>query len=378
MTTTSAIPAIPAMIFDRLSSCFCSGVLLARVVDSRSAMWPISVFIPVAVTTTSPRPRVTEVFMYAMLVRSPSGDLVTRHRLGRLGDRQALARQRRLLDLKRRCNGDPAVGRDPVARLHQDHVSGDQLLGVDLDRLAVATDAGDRLHHLREGLDALLGLRLLPQSDDRVEDGQARQDDGRRGVPGHQLVDHGGASSTSCMKSWYWRTNAWQPRFLLRCGQPVRAMGPEPLAASPAPRPCPGSTSSSLATIEASTAYQDRDVGPSLVAMPVSSLGGVIVTHALGMDPWSPALEPWSSLASSSPSMRPSGLRTAFGRASSHVDGARGSGAADLSAGGPALRIALGLRLPRSLALHDDERLLEGPVVAFVVRRPEGLVPAIR
>ena len=34
-------------------------------------MWPISVCIPVAVTTTSPRPRVTEVFMYAMQVRSP-------------------------------------------------------------------------------------------------------------------------------------------------------------------------------------------------------------------------------------------------------------------------------------------------------------------
>ena len=36
-------------------------------------MWPISVPMPVAVTTISPRPRVTEVFMYAMQIRSPSG-----------------------------------------------------------------------------------------------------------------------------------------------------------------------------------------------------------------------------------------------------------------------------------------------------------------
>ena len=36
-------------------------------------MWPTSVAIPVAVTTNSPAPRVTEVFMYTMPARSPSG-----------------------------------------------------------------------------------------------------------------------------------------------------------------------------------------------------------------------------------------------------------------------------------------------------------------
>ena len=36
-------------------------------------MWPTSVAIPVAVTTKSPEPRVTLVFMYTMSVRSPSG-----------------------------------------------------------------------------------------------------------------------------------------------------------------------------------------------------------------------------------------------------------------------------------------------------------------
>ena len=72
-TKTRATPAMEAMILDRPSSCFCSGVLSVSVFASRSAMWPISVSMPVPVTTSSPRPRVTAVFMYATQVRSPSG-----------------------------------------------------------------------------------------------------------------------------------------------------------------------------------------------------------------------------------------------------------------------------------------------------------------
>ena len=52
-----------AMILDRASSCFCSGVFSDSVAASIPAIWPISVSIPVAVITISPRPRVTEVFM---------------------------------------------------------------------------------------------------------------------------------------------------------------------------------------------------------------------------------------------------------------------------------------------------------------------------
>ena len=62
-TSTSAMPAIVAMIFDNASSCFWSGVLLDSVLASMWAMWPISVSMPVAVTISSPRPRVTDVFM---------------------------------------------------------------------------------------------------------------------------------------------------------------------------------------------------------------------------------------------------------------------------------------------------------------------------
>ena len=50
-----------------------SGVLTARCAWSIPEMRPTSVAIPVAVTTNSPAPRVTAVFMYTMQARSPSG-----------------------------------------------------------------------------------------------------------------------------------------------------------------------------------------------------------------------------------------------------------------------------------------------------------------
>ncbi len=66
-----ASPAIPAIRTVSRSSCFWSGVLSASVLLSSSAIWPISVSMPVPVTIISPRPRVTAVCMKAMLTRSP-------------------------------------------------------------------------------------------------------------------------------------------------------------------------------------------------------------------------------------------------------------------------------------------------------------------
>ena len=126
---------------------------------------------------SSPRPRVTDVFMYAM-----------HDRVGGLPDREALARQRRFLDLHGRGEADPSVSRNQVARFDEDDVAGHQLLGVDLHRLPISANPGDRLHHLREGLDALLGLGLLAQADHGVEDREPSQHDGGTGVSGDELV----------------------------------------------------------------------------------------------------------------------------------------------------------------------------------------------
>ena len=71
--TSSATSAIHRIWWVSVSSCRVSGVLSAFSACSRPEMWPTSVAIPVAVTTNSPAPRVTLVFMYTMSVRSPSG-----------------------------------------------------------------------------------------------------------------------------------------------------------------------------------------------------------------------------------------------------------------------------------------------------------------
>ena len=71
--TTRAQPAIRKICLVSLSSWRVSGDLAAFSACSIPEMWPTSVAIPVAVTTNSPAPRVTLVFMYTMSVRSPSG-----------------------------------------------------------------------------------------------------------------------------------------------------------------------------------------------------------------------------------------------------------------------------------------------------------------
>ena len=109
---------------------------------SSPEIWPTSVAIPVAVTTNSPDPRVTLVFMYTMSVRSPSGVSACRHRVGALRDRQALPGQRGLGDLQRGRPQQPAVRRHDVARLDRHDIAGDQLLGGDLPQLAVAHAPG--------------------------------------------------------------------------------------------------------------------------------------------------------------------------------------------------------------------------------------------
>ncbi len=60
---TSARPAIVTSCLVSFSSCVVSGDLLSSWPCSIPEMWPTSVAIPVDVTTSSPVPRVTLVFM---------------------------------------------------------------------------------------------------------------------------------------------------------------------------------------------------------------------------------------------------------------------------------------------------------------------------
>ena len=76
-TAVTIPPAIIARLRESRSSCFWSGVFSLDVDRRRSANWPTSVSIPVAVTTISPRPRLIVVFMNAMFNRSPIPTLST-------------------------------------------------------------------------------------------------------------------------------------------------------------------------------------------------------------------------------------------------------------------------------------------------------------
>ena len=76
-----------------------SGVTSSLVRWSMPLMWPTSVAMPVATTTIVPAPRVTWVFMNARSTRSPSAES-SADGLDLLGDRDALAGQRRLVDLE--------------------------------------------------------------------------------------------------------------------------------------------------------------------------------------------------------------------------------------------------------------------------------------
>ncbi len=90
-----------------------------------------------------------------------------RHRLGALGDGQALPGQRRLVDLQR-------------GRRHQpDDIAGNQLPGGDLRELAVPPHLGLDDHHLLQGGDGRGGLPLLLQAFDRVEQRQQDQQQAR-------------------------------------------------------------------------------------------------------------------------------------------------------------------------------------------------------
>ena len=91
-TTTITAPAIMARV--RLSAAIwrCSGVGSGSASCSIPAIRPISVSIPVAVTTSSACPRVTVVFMNTTVLRSPSAASGVDLRRRRLADRLRLAR----------------------------------------------------------------------------------------------------------------------------------------------------------------------------------------------------------------------------------------------------------------------------------------------
>ena len=98
-----------------------------------------------------------------------------------------------LLNFKGCRNKKAAIRRNTVARLHQHNVSRHQLLGLNLNCLAIAAHTCDAFHGFGQRRQAGLSFGLTTQSQDRVEDSQPDQHQGGFPFSGEDLVDDGRA-----------------------------------------------------------------------------------------------------------------------------------------------------------------------------------------
>ena len=163
--------------FESPSSWRCSGVGPGSSPLSSSATRPISVRMPVSVTTSSARPRTTVVFMNAEPGAVAEGGLGVGHGRGPLLDRHRLAGQRGLVDRQVRRHHQAAVGRDPVAGLEQHDVAGHELVGGDLDDPVVAPHPDPAHQHLLQGVEGVGGLGLLDVAEHGVDQQHHADDD---------------------------------------------------------------------------------------------------------------------------------------------------------------------------------------------------------
>ena len=91
-------------------------------------------------------------------------------------DGHGLAGKGGLLDLHRGALEHAAVGRDGVARLEHDHVTGHELGARQVHELAVAQHLGLRRAHLLQCLESFLALGLLNHAQHRVDDNDEHDD----------------------------------------------------------------------------------------------------------------------------------------------------------------------------------------------------------
>ena len=99
-------------------------------------------------------------------------------RVGVLVRWHRLAGQRRLLDAQVDGLDQAQVGRYAVARAQAHDVARHQVVGLDLGPLTVAPGMGMHREHLADAGERLLGLALLDEADDGVDDHHAEDDAG--------------------------------------------------------------------------------------------------------------------------------------------------------------------------------------------------------
>ncbi len=93
-------------------------------------------------------------------------------------DRHGLAGEKRLVDEQAACAQQAQVGRDLVASFEKHDVARHEIPHCDLRALPVAKNEGTGSDHAANGVERLLGLALLDEADDGVDD-HDRGDHGR-------------------------------------------------------------------------------------------------------------------------------------------------------------------------------------------------------
>ena len=193
--------------------------------------------------------------MKAMQRRSPRPTSAFDGR-GVLERRRALPGQGRLLDLERGRHQQPPVGRDAVARLDEHDVARHQLLGVDLDRHAVAPHAGDVLEHLLQRGQARLGLRLRRRPSTALKTVRPTSTSVVPASPVTTWLTTAAPTRMICMKSWYWRTKACSPDSAFLAASTLEPCSCRRRSTSAADSPRAGSTSRRVATSSGESWYQ--------------------------------------------------------------------------------------------------------------------------
>ena len=120
------------------------------------------------------------------------GHVISGQQPHRLGDGDALAGQRRLLDLHGGALQQPSVGGHGVAGLQQHHVAGHQLAALDDHLVAVPQHLALGGGHGLQGLDGRLGLALLHHAQHRVQQHHHQDDEHLGEALAAECVGHGG------------------------------------------------------------------------------------------------------------------------------------------------------------------------------------------
>ena len=141
-----------------------------------------------------------------------------------LGDRDALAGQRRLVDLERGGAEDPRVRGDEVAGLDVDDVAGHQVAHRQLDEIPVATRLGLDDHHLLERGHARGGLALLAEAHRRVQERQGDEDHAGRDLVRDEQAQDAGRQQHDLHRVLVLAHEGLPARLLGRLGELVRAV----------------------------------------------------------------------------------------------------------------------------------------------------------